>query len=153
MRDYSATPSNGGTCIPCCQVSVFAFTAFLIIAERTACESWHAHTWHGHFGGIWCSCAGLFSVILDFRGMRSITDEHVSWKIHFLNETDGFQIACSRLPKAIMLISQPLLIIQHLQAAVHLFSIGCYEIIDAVKTAESYTLFQVFLHILSKCLE
>lgn len=39
MRDYSATPSNGGTCMPCCQVCVFAFTAFLIIAERTARES------------------------------------------------------------------------------------------------------------------
>lgn len=40
MRAYSATPSNGGTCMPCCQVCVFAFTAFLIIAERTARESY-----------------------------------------------------------------------------------------------------------------
>lgn len=38
MRDYTATPSSGGACMPCCQICVFAFTAFLIIAERTARE-------------------------------------------------------------------------------------------------------------------
>ena len=47
MRDYSATPSNGGACMPCCQVCVFAFTAFLIVAERTARESYLGHT-HTH---------------------------------------------------------------------------------------------------------
>lgn len=39
MRDYTATPGSGGACMPCCQICVFAFTAFLIIAERTARES------------------------------------------------------------------------------------------------------------------
>ncbi|XP_037613219.1 XK-related protein 5b isoform X2 [Sebastes umbrosus] len=49
MRDYSATPSRGGACMPCCQVCVFAFTAFLIVAERTAllyCFGYYL--WSGH---------------------------------------------------------------------------------------------------------
>ncbi|KAM6950027.1 XK-related protein 5b [Lycodopsis pacificus] len=49
MRDYSATPSHGGACIPCCQVCVFAFTAFLIIAERTALiYCFVYYLWVGH---------------------------------------------------------------------------------------------------------
>lgn len=48
MRDYTATPSHEGACVPCCQVCVFFFTAFLIVAERTARESYltraRAHT-------------------------------------------------------------------------------------------------------------
>ncbi|XP_019109369.1 XK-related protein 5b isoform X2 [Larimichthys crocea] len=49
MRDYSATPSNGGACMPCCQVCVFAFTAFLIVAERTALiYCFVYYLWVGH---------------------------------------------------------------------------------------------------------
>ncbi|XP_041646679.1 XK-related protein 5b [Cheilinus undulatus] len=49
MRDYSADPSNGGACMPCCQVCIFFFTAFLIVAERTAvlyCFGYYL--WVGH---------------------------------------------------------------------------------------------------------
>uniref|UniRef100_A0A3P9K1Y5 XK-related protein n=1 Tax=Oryzias latipes TaxID=8090 RepID=A0A3P9K1Y5_ORYLA len=49
MRDYSATPANGGGCMPCCQVCVFAFTAFLIVAERTALiYCFVYYLWVGH---------------------------------------------------------------------------------------------------------
>ncbi|KAM6942541.1 XK-related protein 5b [Xenentodon cancila] len=49
MRDYSATPSSGGACMPCCQVCVFAFTAFLIVAERTALiYCFVYYLWIGH---------------------------------------------------------------------------------------------------------
>ncbi|XP_041857633.1 XK-related protein 5-like [Melanotaenia boesemani] len=49
MRDYTATPSNGGACMPCCQVCVFAFTAFLIVAERTALiYCFVYYLWVGH---------------------------------------------------------------------------------------------------------
>lgn len=49
MRDYSATPSSGGACMPCCQICVFAFTAFLIIAERTALiYCFVYYLWVGH---------------------------------------------------------------------------------------------------------
>uniref|UniRef100_UPI0037E84004 XK-related protein 5b n=1 Tax=Semicossyphus pulcher TaxID=241346 RepID=UPI0037E84004 len=49
MRDYSPTPSNGGACMPCCQVCVFAFTAFLIVAERTALiYCFVYYLWVGH---------------------------------------------------------------------------------------------------------
>uniref|UniRef100_A0A1A7Y2P3 XK-related protein n=1 Tax=Iconisemion striatum TaxID=60296 RepID=A0A1A7Y2P3_9TELE len=49
MRDYSATPSDGGGCTPCCQVCVFAFTAFLLVAERTALiYCFVYYLWVGH---------------------------------------------------------------------------------------------------------
>ncbi|XP_049419195.1 XK-related protein 5-like isoform X1 [Epinephelus fuscoguttatus] len=49
MRDYSAAPSNGGACMPCCQVCIFAFTAFLIVAERTALiYCFVYYLWVGH---------------------------------------------------------------------------------------------------------
>ncbi|KAK5598590.1 hypothetical protein CRENBAI_007583 [Crenichthys baileyi] len=49
MRDYTATPSNGGGCVPCCQVCVFVFTAFLIVAERTAViYCFVYYLWIGH---------------------------------------------------------------------------------------------------------
>ncbi|XP_076738094.1 XK-related protein 5 isoform X1 [Maylandia zebra] len=49
MRDYSATPSNGGACMPCCQVCVFFFTAFLLVAERTALiYCFVYYLWIGH---------------------------------------------------------------------------------------------------------
>ncbi|XP_053722341.1 XK-related protein 5b [Synchiropus splendidus] len=49
MRDYTVTPSHGGGCVPCCQVCVFAFTAFLIIAERTALiYCFVYYLWIGH---------------------------------------------------------------------------------------------------------
>ncbi|KAM9860521.1 XK-related protein 5-like [Aulostomus maculatus] len=49
MRDYTPTPSHGGACMPCCQVCVFAFTAFLIIAERTALiYCFVYYLWVGH---------------------------------------------------------------------------------------------------------
>ncbi|XP_056268755.1 XK-related protein 5b [Pseudoliparis swirei] len=49
MRDYSATPSRGGACMPCCQLCVFAFTAFLIVAERTAViYCFVYYLWTGH---------------------------------------------------------------------------------------------------------
>ncbi|XP_034750070.1 XK-related protein 5b [Etheostoma cragini] len=49
MRDYSATPSHGGACMPCCQVCVFAFTAFLVVAERTALiYCFVYYLWVGH---------------------------------------------------------------------------------------------------------
>ncbi|XP_035485122.1 XK-related protein 5b isoform X1 [Scophthalmus maximus] len=49
MRDYSAAPSHGGSCAPCCQVCVFAFTAFLLVAERTALiYCFVYYLWVGH---------------------------------------------------------------------------------------------------------
>uniref|UniRef100_A0A1A8R3R5 XK-related protein n=1 Tax=Nothobranchius rachovii TaxID=451742 RepID=A0A1A8R3R5_9TELE len=49
MRDYSATQSDGGGCTPCCQVCVFAFTAFLLVAERTALiYCFVYYLWVGH---------------------------------------------------------------------------------------------------------
>ncbi|XP_035761057.1 XK-related protein 5b [Neolamprologus brichardi] len=49
MRDYSATPRNGGACMPCCQVCVFFFTAFLLVAERTALiYCFVYYLWIGH---------------------------------------------------------------------------------------------------------
>nr|XP_040060421.1 XK-related protein 5b isoform X1 [Gasterosteus aculeatus aculeatus] len=49
MRDYAATASHGGACTPCCQVCVFAFTAFLIVAERTALiYCFVYYLWVGH---------------------------------------------------------------------------------------------------------
>ncbi|KAM7423896.1 hypothetical protein PAMA_000319 [Pampus argenteus] len=49
MRDYTATSSHGGSCMPCCQVCVFAFTAFLIVAERTALiYCFVYYLWMGH---------------------------------------------------------------------------------------------------------
>ncbi|XP_010794206.1 XK-related protein 5-like [Notothenia coriiceps] len=49
MRDYSSAPGHGGACMPCCQVCVFAFTAFLIVAERTALiYCFVYYLWVGH---------------------------------------------------------------------------------------------------------
>ncbi|XP_054892877.1 XK-related protein 5-like [Poeciliopsis prolifica] len=49
MRDYTDTPSNGGGCMPCCQVCVFVFTAFLLVAERTAViYCFVYYIWIGH---------------------------------------------------------------------------------------------------------
>ncbi|XP_060897057.1 XK-related protein 5b isoform X1 [Labrus mixtus] len=49
MRDYSAAPGNGGACMPCCQVCVFVFTAFLVVAERTAViYCFVYYLWTGH---------------------------------------------------------------------------------------------------------
>lgn len=47
---------------------------------------------------LWWYMMFMLRPVLDFWGMRSITDEHGSWKMHFLNETGGFQIACINLP-------------------------------------------------------
>ena len=98
MRDYSATPSDGGTCMPCCQVCVFAFTAFLLIAERTARESFPGHTCtHAHndrlvvddVHGQACSCHfGIYR----FARKETWYSEKTCW--------DGFVIACrSHQPK------------------------------------------------------
>lgn len=88
MRDYSATPSDGGTCMPCCRVCVFAFTAFLVVAERTAREFCHAHarTQWKNGGRCWCARAGLFAVTRDFTGMCSARDGDGCWKIDFLTQ-------------------------------------------------------------------
>ncbi|XP_059211636.1 XK-related protein 5-like [Centropristis striata] len=49
MRDYSATPGHQDACMPCCQVCVFAFTAFLLVAERTALiYCFVYYLWIGH---------------------------------------------------------------------------------------------------------
>ncbi|GAA6220094.1 XK-related protein 5-like isoform X1 [Lates japonicus] len=49
MRDYTATPGHEGACMPCCQVCVFFFTAFLIVAERTALiYCFVYYLWVGH---------------------------------------------------------------------------------------------------------
>ncbi|XP_056135218.1 XK-related protein 5b [Lampris incognitus] len=49
MRDYTATPSRGGSCVSCCQVCIFAFTALLIVAERTALVYCFVYyLWMGH---------------------------------------------------------------------------------------------------------
>nr|XP_020445620.1 XK-related protein 5-like isoform X2 [Monopterus albus] len=49
MRDYTATPSHGGSCMLCCQVCVFFFTAFLLVAERTALiYCFVYYLWVGH---------------------------------------------------------------------------------------------------------
>lgn len=84
--------------MPCCQVCVFAFTAFLIIAERTARESYlgHTHTLtptHTHTNTnthrarliMKCECCVIDSVILmcwcvfvlfDFIGVRAHVRGH-----------------------------------------------------------------------------
>ncbi|XP_034043655.1 XK-related protein 5b [Thalassophryne amazonica] len=49
MRHYTETPSRGGSCVSCCQVCVFVFTAFLIVAERTALiYCFVYYLWVGH---------------------------------------------------------------------------------------------------------
>nr|XP_057945012.1 XK-related protein 5b [Doryrhamphus excisus] len=49
MRDYTSTPSHGGSCMACCQVCVFFFTAVLIVAERTALiYCFVYYLWVGH---------------------------------------------------------------------------------------------------------
>ncbi|XP_061523034.1 XK-related protein 5-like isoform X1 [Phycodurus eques] len=48
MRDYSAPANQGGSCMACCQVCVFFFTAILIVAERTARwgPQWLSYRWY-----------------------------------------------------------------------------------------------------------
>ncbi|KAJ3594085.1 hypothetical protein NHX12_006417 [Muraenolepis orangiensis] len=49
MRDPSERPGRGGPCAPCCQVCVFALTAFLLVAERTAViYCFVYYLWIGH---------------------------------------------------------------------------------------------------------
>ncbi|XP_068597221.1 XK-related protein 5b [Brachionichthys hirsutus] len=49
MRDYPASPSRDGACMPCCHVCVYAFTAFLLVAERTALiYCFVYYLWIGH---------------------------------------------------------------------------------------------------------
>ncbi|XP_077570006.1 XK-related protein 5b isoform X2 [Stigmatopora nigra] len=49
MRDYSAPASQEGSCVVCCQVCVFFFTAVLIVAERTALiYCFVYYLWVGH---------------------------------------------------------------------------------------------------------
>ncbi|XP_061820287.1 XK-related protein 5b [Nerophis lumbriciformis] len=49
MRDYTSTPSHGDSCMACCQVCVFFFTAVLIVAERTALiYCFVYYLWVGH---------------------------------------------------------------------------------------------------------
>ncbi|CAL9701700.1 unnamed protein product [Knipowitschia caucasica] len=63
MRDYS-TPADGGACMPCCQVCVFAVTAFLIVAERTALiYSFVYYLWIGH-NYCYAHLAGLTALFL-----------------------------------------------------------------------------------------
>lgn len=47
MRDFTSNSSQGRTNMTCCRFCVFFFTAFFIIAERTACEDIHTHL-HAH---------------------------------------------------------------------------------------------------------
>ncbi|CAB1335571.1 unnamed protein product [Coregonus sp. 'balchen'] len=65
MRQYTtsrAMASRGASCVACCHVCVFAFTAFLIVAERTAHGSYYwdrerergrAGEWRGKERQIW----------------------------------------------------------------------------------------------------
>ncbi|KAM9826764.1 XK-related protein 5-like isoform 3-T3 [Syngnathus typhle] len=49
MRDYSGPASHGGSCVACCQVCVFFFTAVLIVAERAALiYCFVYYLWVGH---------------------------------------------------------------------------------------------------------
>ncbi|XP_077451217.1 XK-related protein 5b isoform X2 [Stigmatopora argus] len=49
MRDYSAPASQEGSCVVCCQVCVFFFTAVLIVAERTSLiYCFVYYLWVGH---------------------------------------------------------------------------------------------------------
>ncbi|XP_077421005.1 XK-related protein 5b [Vanacampus margaritifer] len=59
MRDYSAPASHGGSCMACCQVCVYFFTAVLLVAERTALiycfvyYLWVGHNYcYAHLAGI-----------------------------------------------------------------------------------------------------
>ncbi|XP_062303425.1 XK-related protein 5-like [Osmerus eperlanus] len=67
MRDYSGTREmggRGGSCVACCQVCIYAFTAFLIVAERTAliyCFVYYLWVGHNYCYGQW---AGLTALLL-----------------------------------------------------------------------------------------
>ncbi|XP_026149799.1 XK-related protein 5b [Mastacembelus armatus] len=64
MRYYTATPSHGGSCMLCCQVCVFVFTAFLIVAERTALiYCFVYYLWVGH-NYCYAHLAGLTALFL-----------------------------------------------------------------------------------------
>ncbi|KAJ0002211.1 hypothetical protein NQD34_002007 [Periophthalmus magnuspinnatus] len=63
MRDYS-TPADGGACMSCCQVCVFAVTALLIVAERTALiYCFVYYLWIGH-NYCYAHLAGLTALLL-----------------------------------------------------------------------------------------
>ncbi|KAJ7990972.1 hypothetical protein DPEC_G00292410 [Dallia pectoralis] len=66
MRQYTTSrdmTSRGGSCVACCQVCVFAFTAFLIVAERTAliyCFVYYLWVGHNYCYGQWAGLTALF---------------------------------------------------------------------------------------------
>ncbi|XP_029585272.1 XK-related protein 5 [Salmo trutta] len=63
MRQYTTSRERGGSCVACCQVCVFAFTAFLIVAERTAliyCFVYYLWVGHNYCYGHWAGLTALF---------------------------------------------------------------------------------------------
>ncbi|KAL0969824.1 hypothetical protein UPYG_G00232770 [Umbra pygmaea] len=66
MRQYTNSrdiSNQGGSCMACCQVCVFAFTAFLIVAERTAliyCFVYYLWVGHNYCYGQWAGLTALF---------------------------------------------------------------------------------------------
>ncbi|XP_036819038.1 XK-related protein 5 isoform X1 [Oncorhynchus mykiss] len=66
MRQYTtarAMASRGGSCVSCCHVCVFAFTAFLIVAERTAliyCFVYYLWVGHNYCYAHWAGLTALF---------------------------------------------------------------------------------------------
>uniref|UniRef100_A0A4W5QSD1 XK-related protein n=1 Tax=Hucho hucho TaxID=62062 RepID=A0A4W5QSD1_9TELE len=66
MRQYTtarAMASRGGSCVACCHVCVFAFTAFLIVAERTAliyCFVYYLWVGHNYCYAHWAGLTALF---------------------------------------------------------------------------------------------
>ncbi|XP_055719776.1 XK-related protein 5-like [Salvelinus fontinalis] len=63
MRQYINSRDRGGSCVACCQVCVFAFTAFLIVAERTAliyCFVYYLWVGHNYCYGHWAGLTALF---------------------------------------------------------------------------------------------
>ncbi|CAB1331228.1 unnamed protein product [Coregonus sp. 'balchen'] len=66
MRQYTTSrdmANPGGSCVACCQVCVFAFTAFLIVAERTAliyCFVYYLWVGHNYCYGHWAGLTALF---------------------------------------------------------------------------------------------
>ncbi|XP_024292628.1 XK-related protein 5 [Oncorhynchus tshawytscha] len=63
MRQYTTSRDRGGSCVACCQVCVFAFTAFLIVAERTAliyCFVYYLWVGHNYCYGHWAGLTALF---------------------------------------------------------------------------------------------
>ncbi|XP_070971288.1 XK-related protein 5-like [Oncorhynchus clarkii lewisi] len=63
MRQYTTSRDRGGSCVACCQVCIFAFTAFLIVAERTAliyCFVYYLWVGHNYCYGHWAGLTALF---------------------------------------------------------------------------------------------